>query len=341
MLNNVRSIASCFVALSFAVVACGDGDSDEGGAGGGAGKGGSSGATGGSSGSSGKGGSAGSSAGKGGSAGSSGSSAGTAGSNAGTAGTAGAAGSGEGGGAGTGEAGAAGSGGSGDGGTAGSGDGGTPGDSGGEGGVPAAGGTAGEDGSGGAPEGGVGGEPAVGAGGAAAGEGGVPSVAGAGGEGGAPVVVFDTLENGGFETGAFDVPPVGWTITGTAGVATKKWGSGADVHDGEAYLNLWLGSEYTVDISQVISPIPNGTYTLRAWHYGGPYTEQYVYVSGYDQANPSATDDVDTAENAGLTELVISDIVVTSGQITVGIHSVGAAGNWSHFDGISLTLNPE
>lgn len=331
MLNNVRSIASCFVALSFVVAACGDGDEDEGGSGGSGGKGGSAGATAGTS--SGKGGSAGSTAGKGGSAGSSGSGAGTAGSNAGTAGTSGSAGSGSGGEGGddTGSGGDAGNG------AAGTGDGGTPG----------TGGMGGDDGSGGEPEGGMGGEPTIGSGGTGtAGEGGAPVTGsgGAGGEGGAPVVEWDVIDNPGFEeTDSDSVPPRHWTVTGTAGAVTYSWSTSGGAHtpDGPGFLDLWLATEYTVDVSQVVSPIPDGSYTLRIWHYGGPYTEQYVYVTGYDEANPTDQLKAPTAESAVFEEIVIDDIPVTSGQIKIGIYSVAAAGNWSHFDDVSLELSTE
>jgi hypothetical protein len=335
MLNNVRSIASCFVALSFVVAACGDGDSsDEGnGTGGGAGKGGSAGSSGstgkgGSSGSTGKGGSSGST-GKGGTAGSSG--AGTGGSSAGTSGSAGAGSGGEGGDD-TGSGGDAGTGN----GAGGAGDGGMP-------------GTGGDDGTGGAPEGGMGGEPSIGAGGnGTAGEAGAPVTGsgGAGGEGGAPGPAWDVIDNPGFElTDSDTVPPRNWTVTGTPGAVTYSW-SNSYAHatqspEGPGYLDLWLASAYTVDVSQVVSPIPDGSYTLRIAHYGGPYTEQYVYVKGYDETNAAAQLDVDTVETGNaFVELVIDDIPVTSGQITIGIYSVAAAGNWSHFDDVSLTLNP-
>jgi hypothetical protein len=331
MLNNVRSIASCFVALSFVVAACGDGDSsDEGnGTGGGAGKGGSAGSSGstgkggsaGSSGSTGKGGSSGS-AGNGGSAGSSG--AGTGGSSAGTSGSAGAGSGGEGGDD-TGSGGDAGTGNA----TGGAGDGGMPG----------TGGTGGDDGTGGAPEGGIGGEPAVGAGGAGAGEGGAPVTGsgGAGGEGGAPVAEWDTIQNPGFELWAAGEPSAGWTVVDDPDSAGTSW-QGGGAHTGTGFLNLWLGSAYTADVSQVVSPIPDGTYTLSIWHWGSAYTEQYVYVSAYDESNAETRLTANTAANSAFVEIRIENIPVTSGQIKIGIYSVGAADNWSHFDDVSLTL---
>ena len=208
----------------------------------------------------------------------------------------------------------------------------------------------GDDGSGGAPDGGVGGEPTAGAGGSeVGGEGGAP-VVGAGGEGGAPGPEWDVVQNPGFEqTNSDNEPPLHWTVTGDTAAVTYSWSnSGAHWEDttpdvGDGYLDLWLGSDYTVDVSQVVSPIPDGSYTLSILHYGGAYTSQVVYVTGYDEANPTAETTAPTAESAGdvFDEIRIENIPVTSGTITIGIRSVGAANNWSHFDDVSLTLSTE
>jgi arabinogalactan endo-1,4-beta-galactosidase len=193
------------------------------------------------------------------------------------------------------------------------------------------------------PEGGMGGEPAVGAGGAGAGEGGAPTaVGGAGGEGGAPVVVeADTIDNPSFDQGNGDTLPISWTVTGTEGSALKKWNE-ANAHSGNGYLNLWLGTAYTVDVSQVVSPIPDGTYTVTLYQRGGTpvaYADQYVYVTGYDQANMSAEMTVDSVAGGSYTLLTIANIPVTSGQIEIGIYSDGPADAWSHFDDVTLTLS--
>lgn len=341
MLNNVRSVASCFVALSFVVAACGDGDGDGGGTGatgGGAGKGGSAGSTGGSSGSTGKGGSSGTT-GKGGSAGSSGSSSGTGGSNAGTSGSAGAGSGGEGGDD-TGSGGDAGTGN----GTGGAGDGGMPG----TGGTGDSGAAGGDDGSGGAPEaGGMGGEPSIGAGGnGTAGEGGAPitGLGGEGGEGGATVPEWDSLKNGDFEIWieANELPP-NWTAVGTSGAATYTWNDQGGAHGGTGFLDLWLASAYEVTVSQVLSPIPNGSYTLTLYQRGGTptaYTDQYVYVTGYDQANATAEMKVDTIVGGTYTLLTIANIPVTSGELEVGIYSNGPGNAWTNIDDVVLVQNP-
>lgn len=334
MVKQVRNVASCFVALSLSLVACGDGD-DEGNfpTGGSGGKGGSSG----SSGSPGKGGTAGSgtggSAGKGGTAGSgTGGTAGQGGSAGSTAGsgTGGSAGDGESGSAG--EVNSAGNAGEGSGGTAGDGASGTAGEG--------SGGTAG-DGVGG----GAGGEPAAaGAGGdgtAGAGEGGAPVAGGAGGEGGAPVVVADVLDNGGFEVhheNWVDVPPWVRSADVEAHMAAASYKEDGGARTGMGYLNVWIGTAYEVTVSQVVEPLPNGTYSVTLWHEGGAYLDQYVFVRGHDEANALNEIAVDTVPGDDYAPLTIPNIPVTSGRIEIGIYSDAQAGAWSHFDDVALTL---
>lgn len=340
-MNHVRSFASCLVAVSCMIVACGADDDDDNGTGGTSGKGGSAGSAG-KGGSSGKGGSAG----KGGTGGSSGGSAGAAvggeggddalGGQGGEAGaSAGAAGSPEGGmGGESGEAGAPSAG------TAGTGTAGTGGVAGTAGTGTAGTGTAGTAGMGGlAGTGGLGGIGGLagtgGLGGGGAGGAGSGGIAGTGGNG----PVADTIDNPSFESGTNGMPPTNWTHVGDTTAAKYNWNVG-NARTGNAYLDMWAAAAYTVDVSQVVSPIPNGTYTVSIWHNGIAYTEQYLYVTGHDESNPTAVLSQATSPSDPYVQVVIPNIPVTSGQIKIGIHSVGAPGSWSHFDDVSLTLVP-
>jgi hypothetical protein len=333
MLKQVRNVASCLVALSLSIVACGDGD-DEGNmsSGGSGGKGGSSGSTG-------KGGASGSgtggTAGKGGSAGTAGSagSGGAAGSTAGSGTTGGSAGEGEGGSSGeVNNAGNAGS--SQGGGSAGEG----------EGGEPGSGGTGG-DGASGTPGAGAGGEPA-GVGGEGGhglgGEAGAPMAGGVGGEGGAPPVPPDVIDNPSFETTPDGVLLPPWLRTAAVEAhlpaATYSWSDAGGAQAGNGFLDLWLDTPYTVTVSQTVMPLPAGSYTLSIWHQGGAYIDQYVFVRGYDASSDVAELKVTTAASAPYVQLTIPNIPVTSGEIEIGIYSNGDTGAWSHFDNVTLTL---
>lgn len=144
------------------------------------------------------------------------------------------------------------------------------------------------------------------------------------------------IANPGFEEGTNGSVPLYWTAVGPAGSAKYGW-SDTSGRDGPGYLDVWFGSDYTVDVSQLLTSVPNGTYTLNIWHRGGSYTEQYIYVSGHVQGSPETLVSVPTTPTDSFERLTLENIVVTSGQLTLGIHSVGLGGAWSHFDDVSLT----
>jgi len=176
-------------------------------------------------------------------------------------------------------------------------------------------------------EGGSSGAPSAGAGGDATGE---------GGAGGAPTIQADTIDNPGFESGTSHATLPGWTTVGTADSSYVSYDQ-SKAYAGYGYLDNWLGSAYTVTTSQVVAPLPNGNYSFSIWHTGGAYTNQYVFARGYDSGDPSVEMKVVTTDSATWTQIVVSPIPVTSGQIEIGVYSDGAAENWSHFDNAVLT----
>lgn len=204
------------------------------------------------------------------------------------------------------------------------------------------GGTAGTTSEGGEPSGGTTSEGGTdGEGGEATG--GVPS-AGAGGEGGAPFVA-DTLDNPGFEQGTANSSTFpGWTNEGTPGAAFVQF---TDSHSGTGRLGHWTKWEsnesppYTARTYQTVSPIANGTYSFSMWVDRGWFDEQYLYATGYDAEDLEdevtvSTDDAETP--AGYVKITLSNIVVTSGSITVGVYSAAPAGTYTNFDDAELTL---
>ena len=211
---------------------------------------------------------------------------------------------------------------------------------GGEGGGAGAGGAGG---AGGSPEGGMAGD------GGSTAQGGAME-AGAGGDGGAGGTppITDTLDNGDFEGGGKDhgTPP-GWTITGTEGSAFLSYHTPADEwhsHSGTAYLDAWLDTAYTNTISQVVEPLPEGEYSFSIWHYGDAYTEQYIYLKGYDSNDAGAMVKVEVTKtptppnNYGDAPITVGPVHVTSGRVEVGIFlDCQAGGCWTHFDDAVLT----
>lgn len=202
-------------------------------------------------------------------------------------------------------------------------------------------------GSGGEPAGGVpgGGADAGGAGGAEAGAGGGPSI------------TPDALENATFELLPGGTLPArgaipGWTVTpGASGQEVAsfiEWhaeNGGATPGPAGYHLAYWLGSEYTVTVSQVVDPLPAGDYTFSMYVKGGAnlFTSQYLFARGYSSTDTAAElkTDVTTTNTNGSTYslLTVGPIPVTSGQVEVGVFSHGTANAWASLDTATLTKN--
>lgn len=339
MLNQSSRALPWIFALSLIAVACGDDDDtlDTGtGGGGGAAKGGAANGGGGRAGGSG-GAVAGGSGGRGGAQPTGGSSFGgsnTGGANTGGANTGGKA-----------TTGGVSQGGAGNGGDGGGGDAGSSGHGGsaGHGGTPPQGGSAGQGGTadGGWSGGGVGGQDPIWGGGGSGAQGGDPS--GEAGAGGAPVGNLDTIDNPGFELGTNGLkPPVNWTVTGSTDAVQTRHNQ-PSAKTGWGYLDIWDDVDYTVTVSQVISPVPPGSYSLTVWRRGGGYSTQYVFVKGHNGLDPDDELDADTdAEHTTYTAVTISPIVVTAGStgLTIGVYSSTSAESWSAWDDFTLTRLP-
>lgn len=245
----------------------------------------------------------------------------------------------------------------GDGGTSGSsGTGGTTGGSSGSGGTT--GGTSGNAGSGGSTGGTAGTTAGTGGSGNTGNEGGmggedVGGMGGAGGEGG-EVVVYDVLGNPGFETGnSGKLDPIpSWEDSGELEASYIEWSGGVGATHRLAHWREWQdppNDKYVVRTFQTVAPIANGTYTFSIWVQRSAVTEawgvteQYLYATGYDVANPTAQVTANTAPSASAyVQVTLSNIVVTSGSVTVGVYTSASKGNdgWANFDDATLTKNP-
>jgi Glycosyl hydrolases family 43 len=99
----------------------------------------------------------------------------------------------------------------------------------------------------------------------------------------------------------------------------------------------WSTSAYQASTSQVVSGLPNGSYTLRAWvkSSGGQATAQ-VFVKDFGGTEK------DVSINSAIgswTQITIPNIGVSNGQANVGVFSVASANNWVFVDDWELTKN--
>jgi hypothetical protein len=267
------------------------------------GKGGSAGS--GTSGSGGSGGTAGSSAGSGGKGGSAGSGTSGSGGSGGTAGSSAGSG-GKGGSAGSGTAGAAGSGGTAGSGTAGAG---------------GSGGTAGSSTAGAGGSGGTAGSSAAGTGGNG----------GSGGSSFTPISI--TVLNPGFETGSDNQPAQNWQSTGDTGASYLHYNQ-SSTHSGFGYLAFYSATAYSVDTSQTINGLTNGTYVFSAWIEGG--TAVSMYATAF--SSPSSEKKTDITPTSSYVQYSVTGIQVTNGSIKIGFRAVSAAANaWANIDDVTLT----
>jgi hypothetical protein len=199
---------------------------------------------------------------------------------------------------------------------------------------------------------GKGGTSTGGTSGAAGGdEGGMAGVGGTdggmGGEGGV-VVQDDVLDNPGFELGDVGVLNTipGWQESGDLDASYVEWTGGRNDSHKLGHWRVWIMTTqetYTTSTFQTVSPIANGTYTFSMWvNRKYALTEQYLFARGHNAAdqNEEVRQDITVPDEAAYYQVSLNNIQVTSGHVTVGIHTASWGGDWSNIDDATLTKNP-
>ncbi|MHA4867242.1 family 43 glycosylhydrolase [Duganella sp. PWIR1] len=128
----------------------------------------------------------------------------------------------------------------------------------------------------------------------------------------------------------------GWTTwtdqTSTDPNTNKQLG-----HTGRWSAQLWQSTAYSGSRYQIITGLPNGTYTLKAWvRSSGGQSIATIRVKGYGGQEMSVS--VNTAIPAWQ-EVTIPNIVVTNNTANVGMYTVAGAGQWLLADDFSLIKN--
>ncbi|GAB3649672.1 glycoside hydrolase family 53 protein [Glycomyces tarimensis] len=143
----------------------------------------------------------------------------------------------------------------------------------------------------------------------------------------------NVLANGGFESGG-STTATAWSVwsqsSADADAAFRE--TRGSVYEGGSKFTHWSSAAYVVSHYQSPS-VPNGTYTLTAWVMnGGGQHAAHMYAKRHGGAERR----VDLPVTSQWTQVSITGVQVTSGQIEVGFYSDANAGNWINVDSVSL-----
>jgi O-Glycosyl hydrolase len=139
------------------------------------------------------------------------------------------------------------------------------------------------------------------------------------------------LLNPGLEAGSLsswsDWHPTGQAAAQSVDTDTPRTGSYKLTH--------YAAAAYQQTTYQAVS-VPNGTYKASVWvRSSGGQSALRLEASNYGGSTVYSTN-LTTGSPSTWVELVIDNINVTTGTITIGVHSNAAAGNWAAFDDFTL-----
>jgi arabinogalactan endo-1,4-beta-galactosidase len=160
----------------------------------------------------------------------------------------------------------------------------------------------------------------------------VPAAAHPGG--GRPGSPAPTVANPGFEVDGPGQSPAGWTERSGTGHRDASFVA-AGGHAGSGLrLTHWAETAYTVTTQQRVTGLRNGPYTLRVWvRTDGGQPAAYVGLrdcGGRDRRTPlPRTGGTDWVQ-------VVVSTRVTAKRCTIVLHSEAEAGQWAHFDDVTL-----
>ncbi len=137
--------------------------------------------------------------------------------------------------------------------------------------------------------------------------------------------------NPGFEDSDF----TSWTVTGDSDAADISKDA-SNVHTGSYALHYWKDSPFAFTVSQTVTNLPDGTYSLSAWIQGGGGENSLQLVaSDYGGGAPLSADVKNTGWLVWSTP-TIPQITVTGGKVTISLKVDSPAGSWAFMDDVSL-----
>ncbi|UOQ73168.1 glycosyl hydrolase 53 family protein [Hymenobacter cellulosilyticus] len=140
--------------------------------------------------------------------------------------------------------------------------------------------------------------------------------------------------NPSFEYTAVTQTPVGWSTAGPNATAnfTQSYGRTSPLQ-----LVHYQATAYQVRTYQLLTAVPNGTYTLRAWvqSSGGQKLCQ-LYASGFGGAERTAAI---VGTSGTWQQLQVPGVVVTNGQCEIGLRSDANANDFCSLDDVEFVPN--
>jgi hypothetical protein len=125
--------------------------------------------------------------------------------------------------------------------------------------------------------------------------------------------------------------PAGWIAGGDAS-ANATGG-----HTGRWKWRLSSTAAYQSSLTQSVTGLPNGTYTLAAWiESSGGQSVAQIFATGFGGATVDAS--VNTAM-ASWSHVSVPGIVVTNGTCQIGVQTTASAAQWVNVDDVTLTKN--
>ena len=156
------------------------------------------------------------------------------------------------------------------------------------------------------------------------------------------------VENGDFEdeeTSGSDTYPsmASWDIEVNGDWPERAWANGEQNHtaNGNYAFNYYDSDVCDIGLSQTVTGLPNGYYTLQLYSYGSNDAKSVVvYVTSGSTVYSATVNDTDrwSASEGGPEWVVTSleNIPVSTGEVLIWIDIDGVAGSWGYLDDISL-----
>jgi hypothetical protein len=136
--------------------------------------------------------------------------------------------------------------------------------------------------------------------------------------------------NPGFESGDFTA----WTVEGSTN-AVDISNEAVNIHEGDYALHYWLDTPFEFAVTQTLTGLDNGVYTLSAWIQGGG-GEGTLQLLARDCGGEPLTLDISNTGWQQWQNPTLPDIAVANGECTIGLKVVSSGGSWAFFDEVEF-----